>query len=306
MRALWGFLVRVGGPVGAIVIVIAGAAAVVALALGVAKLATEATSRVGSGSGANACENSSGARAHPVHGSFPSKTVVLTPAIKDIKWAFDASRGAVAVPIVIGASPPLTGLAPAEIEVLPSSLVRADNHARFPKVPSFSEPQISGNGEQITFELCLDPTSVQAGSYAGSVFVDVGRANVAGTTIAVHVTARSPGWFALGFVFMLVAIAVVLTLKGVADYRRSIEGTSTTFNLGNALGYIWSPQDLRVVTSLVGIGAAIFVGLRIYNTDHTWGDDAYQDSVALVAAAIAAVGAQGIFDGLLGALKGGT
>jgi len=161
-------------------------------------------------------------------------------------------------------------------------------------------PTITGDGSTIFFDLCLDSHNVQAGKYTGFVKVGGRAATVAPTTISVVATARSFYWFIPGAFAMLAAVLIVLTLKGVADYQRELKGSGQEFNPRTALTYIWQWKEGRLITSLVGVGTATFVGFGIYNTDTTWGDDSYQDSVALVSAAIAAVGAQGILDGLRG------
>lgn len=307
-EATWQALCRIGGPVGASIFILGGLLVVVALVVGTVELGRYAASALDRNGSAAECQTE-GAVGSRARGALPMAKVVLTPKSQEVTWAFDASRGRVPVPIVITASPPLTGLPPAGIEVITTPLLRADNHEQLPNKAT-SSTRISRNGERLFIEICVDPRGATAGRYAGSVFVGTGRPNVAGTSVDLVVTTRSPGYFGLGMFFMLVAIVVVLTLKGIADYRRAIAGTQTDgqpteFRWRQAAFYIWSRDELRFISSLIGVGTAIFVGFRIYNTDRVWGDDAYQDSVALIAAAIAAVGAQGIFDGFLGAAKGG-
>jgi hypothetical protein len=136
--------------------------------------------------------------------------------------------------------------------------------------------------------------------YTGFVKVGGEGATMVPTSITVVATARSFYWFVPGAFAMLAAVLIVLTLKGVADYQREIKGTREPFDRGKALTYIWQWDEGRLITSLIGVATATFVGFGIYNRDTTWGDDTYQDSVALITAAITAVGAQSILDGLRG------
>jgi len=306
-RSAWRSLCKVGGPVGGAVIILLGLILSFALILGAVDVVERVKSAVDSTPATSRCDETR-PRVSRAQGKVPTARVVLRPTLQEVTWAFDASRSAVGVPIVITATPPLTGVSATAIEILPSPLLRTDNHQRFPNDLTHTAPTISRNGEQISFEICLDPNGITAGRYAGSLFVSAGPPNAIGTTVHLVVTARSPGWFGLGLLAMLAAIAVALTLKGVSDYTRSIEGTKkngadTPFVPLEALTYIWRWGELRLISSAAGVLTALFVGFRVYNADRIWGDDAYQDSVALVAAAIAAVGAQGIFDGFLGARR---
>lgn len=290
---------------GAVVLVLLGLAVVGVMILGAVDLGQKGKSALTSSSASPArCDppRNPGSRAR---GRIPEGKIVLTPVSKEITWAFDGDRNRIALPVVITASPRLTGVNPAAIQVETQSLLRTDNHRLFPNGVAFSQPRISRNGERITFEVCLDAEHATAGKYVGTVFVSGGPVNVAGTTFDLVVTTRSPTWFGLGLVLMFGAIVVVLTLKGVSDYQRSIDGTTKSFEWRAAFTYIWQWDGGRLVSSIVGLGTALIVGLRVYNTDRVWGDDAYQDSVALIVAAITAVGAQGVFDGFIGTAKGG-
>jgi hypothetical protein len=233
-------------------------------------------------------------------GTAPAQPAVLTPESQVITFKFDADRRMLRLPVAISADPALTGVDPSELYVSTRQLEREDHHRTFPSRLTHTTPSITGDGSTILFDLCLDSSGVEAGKYTGFVKVGGRSATVAPTTISVVATARSFYWFVPGAFAMLVAVLIVLTLKGVADYQRELKDSGNEFNRRKALTYIWQWEEGRLITSLVGVVIAVSVGFGIYNTDTTWGDDTYQDSVALVTAAITAVGAQSILDGLRG------
>jgi hypothetical protein len=222
-----------------------------------------------------------------------------TPASKKLTFRFDADRGEATRDVTIKATPPLTGTRAGEIEITASPLVREDQHATFRR-PKFTMPRISRDGERITFTVCADPSGIQAGSYSGSLFVD-GPANVTGASIDISATARSLEFFLGGLVLALLAAAAGLTLKGVADYRKELDGTNKRFKWPKALSYVWTLQELRLIFSLAGIVIAGIAAATVYNKNLTWGADWFVDGLALASAAIAAVGTQGVLDGLRGA-----
>ena len=302
MRTLWNFLQsKVAPGLGLVVIVVALVLLVFAVFLGILRMGravvSELDDRDGSSAASQCVETEPGA---VTPGTTPSRTVALTPESQSITFKFDAERGLLRLPVAITADPPLTGIDPSELYVSTRQLEREDHHTTFPNQLTHTTPTITGDGSTIFFDLCLDSHNVQAGKYTGFVKVGGRAATVTPTTISVVATARSFYWFIPGAFAMLAAVLIVLTLKGVADYQRELKGSGQEFNPRTALTYIWQWKEGRLITSLVGVGTATFVGFGIYNTDTTWGDDSYQDSVALVSAAIAAVGAQGILDGLRG------
>lgn len=302
MRTLWTFLhLKVAPLLGLVVILVVLVLLVFSLFVGILRMGravvSELEDRDGSPAASQCVETKPGA-IRP--GPTPAKPVALTPESQSITFKFDAHRGLLRLPVAITADPSLTGIDPSELYVSTRQLEREDHHTTFPNQLTHTTPTITGDGSTILFDLCLDSHGVQAGKYTGFVKVGGRAATVAPTTISVVATARSFYWFIPGAFAMLAAVLIVLTLKGVADYQRELKGSSQKFEPRTALTYIWQWKEGRLITSLVGVGTATFVGFGIYNTDTTWGDDSYQDSVALVSAAIAAVGAQGILDGLRG------
>lgn len=226
--------------------------------------------------------------------------VVLRADPQQLTWTFDANRGMIALPVVVEATPPLTGSAASDIQITPAATLMRDDRSRvFPRKATHTSPKISRHGERITFSICIDPAGAHPGRYTAAFFVD-GAENVSGTTLEISVTTRSKEWFITGSLVALLAVIGVLTMKGVSDYRKELSGTGRKFRWREAVWYIWNPAEGRLLTSLVGVVTAALVAFGLYNSDRTWGDDWYTDIVALVGAAFTAVGAQGVLDGIRG------
>src|SRR5262249_49709773 len=181
-----------------------------------------------------------------------------------------------------------------------SRVVRTDNHTAFKKPLAFSRPQITAGGKRVLFTVCADPDGIEAGTYSGVIGVDA-PGNVTGTSLLVSVTARSQYWFGIGLWVVFVVIVAGLTLKSIADYQRALRGTSDkAFSWWRAVTYVWRGEDLRIVTTLIGIVTALISYSVLYNGDHTWGTDAWKSLLAAAQGAFAAVGAQGVLDGFRG------
>jgi hypothetical protein len=269
-------------------------------ALAVAPLATANDS--------NCALTSSGSHnpATPNTGGASKSALVPTPESQALKWEFDGDRNETYWDIVLQASPPLAGIDPAEIDVTPGRMAREDNHTAFRRPLTFTPPKISSNGKRVTFRICADPHGIEAGTYKATVNVD-GPGTITGVSLDVSVTARDAIWFVWSLAIVAVVVALGIELKSVADYQRAIRGTKTSagkatpFNWRDALLYIWRLQDLRFASTLVGIGSAFITVAVLYNKDHTWGEDVFKSVFAAAQAAIVAVGAQGVLDGLRGA-----
>jgi hypothetical protein len=249
------------------------------------------------------CPDSRAASTEPTPrslGTFPAEKVVLTPDRQELTWTFGANRESVSLPVLIHARPALTGTAPTSVDVSPTRvrLVRDDESQILPNAVTHTPPEISRNGDRITFEVCIDPEGVRPGKYSGKLFVD-GPREVTGATVSLVVTARSLSWLIVGVLAAVFAVAGVLTLKGIADYRRELRDAPppNDFKYRDGIKYMWSVRDGRVFTSLVGIGTAAFVAFQLYHRDKAFGDDWFTDIITLASAAIAAVGAQSVLDG---------
>jgi hypothetical protein len=238
-------------------------------------------------------------------GAVPEEKIVLTPDRQELTWTFGASREAISLPVLIHASPQLPS--DAQIDVSPARirLVRDDDSEVFPNTVTHTEPAISRNGDRITFDVCIDPEGVRPGKYAGKFFVD-GPPEVTAATISIAVTARSLSWLVVGILAALAAVCGVLTLKGVADYKKELKDAKPpkAFEWRSALKYIWRLEDGRVLSSLVGVGTAAFVAVKLYHGDAAFGDDWFTDVITLASAAIAAVGAQSVLDGFRALARG--
>jgi hypothetical protein len=237
--------------------------------------------------------------------AMPEPKIVLTPDRQELTWAFGASREAISLPVLIHASPRLPSEAQIAVSPARIRLLRDDDSEIFPNTVTHTEPAISRNGDRITFDVCIDPDGVRPGKYAGQLFVD-GPPEVTAATISIVVTARSLSWLVVGILAALAAVCGVLTLKGVADYKKELKDAKPpkAFEWRQALKYIWRLEDGRVLSSLVGVGTAAFVAVKLYHGDEAFGDDWFTDVITLASAAIAAVGAQSVLDGFRALARG--
>lgn len=241
-------------------------------------------------------------------GALPSKVpeatapTVLepTPDSKTLTWSFDGDRSQTYWDVVITATPPLVSADPRQIEITPSRIVRTDHHRAFKKPLTFTRPTIGAGGKKIRFQVCADPEGIEAGTYTGLIDVD-GVGNVTGTSLIVSVTSRSMLWFGIGLWVVFGVILAGLTLKSVGDYQRALRGmTDEKFHWWRAITYIWRTEDLRIVSTLIGITTALISFAVLYNGDHTWGTDVWKSILAAAQGAFAAVGAQAVVDGFRG------
>ena len=99
-QAIWRALCRIGGPLGAAVLLLGALLVVVALVVGAVELGRYAVSALDRNGSTAECR-AEGATGSPARGALPKAKVVLTPKSPEVTWAFDASRGEVPLPIVI-------------------------------------------------------------------------------------------------------------------------------------------------------------------------------------------------------------
>jgi hypothetical protein len=227
---------------------------------------------------------------------------VLEPSAqsKMLNWSFDGNRSPTYWDVVLTATPALPTADPGQIDITPSRVVRTDNHEAFKKGLTFSRPTIKAGGKKILFRVCADPEGIQAGTYNGVIDVDA-AGDVTGTSLLVSVTARSQFWFGVGLWVVFGVILAGLTLKSIADYQRALRGTDDKkFVWWRAVTYVWRGEDLRILSTLIGIVTALISYSILYNGDHTWGTDAWKSLLAAAQGAFAAIGAQGVLDGFRG------
>jgi len=227
---------------------------------------------------------------------------VLEPSAesKTLGWSFDGNRSETYWNVLITATPALRVIDARRIEITPSRVVRTDNHEALTKPLTFSPPVLKAGGKKILFKVCANPDGIQAGTYNGTIDVDA-PGDVTGTSLLVSVTARSQFWFGIGLWVVFGVILAGLTLKSIADYQRALRGTNDKeFDWWRAVTYVWRSEDLRIVSTLIGIVTALIAYSILYNGDHTWGTDAWKSLLAAAQGAFAAVGAQGVLDGFRG------
>jgi hypothetical protein len=239
-------------------------------------------------------------RSGPVSKATTHTVLTASDDSKTLTWSFDGDRNPTYWDVVITASPALESTDPRQIVITPSRIVRTDDHEAFKKPLTATAPTIRAGGKKVLFRVCADPEGLQAGTYTGLIDVD-GAGDVTGTSLVVSVTARSGFWFGIGLWVVFGVIVVGLTFKSIADYQRALRGMENkTFSWWRAVTYIWRSEDLRILSTLIGIGTALISYAVLYNGDHTWGTDVWKSILAAAQGAFAAVGAQGVIDGFRG------
>jgi hypothetical protein len=240
-----------------------------------------------------------------------SPPVALTPAddSKLLSWKFGTRRNETSWDVTIDAAPGLAGVDPAEIGIRAARLTRSDSSERLAK-PTFTAPVITPNHKHITFTVCENARGGAPGSYTGSLIVE-GPDGVADASVPLAVTLKATGGtFGLIEIIVLVTAILAMTLKGVADYKKSkFEGDNVptpapSWSWKDALTYNWSNPS-GVVTSAIALLLAVGGAYLLYHKTETWGADLTPDLLAVLQSALVAVGVQGGLSGLGSAFKQG-
>jgi hypothetical protein len=178
-----------------------------------------------------------------------------------------------------------------------------DETVNFPE-PSVSPIKATGNRKRLRFLVCLRPPhNLPAGKYTGVITLD-GPVDVDSSTATITANAKDQDQFIGGLAFTLLAAALVLFYKGVADRRAAaiaaVVGSSDEESKtkaaqwrGAVTGTLEDPS--WIAPTIFTLGAATGALLAVYNNDPTWGAGATNGIPALIAAGLAAVGAKAIF-----------
>jgi hypothetical protein len=159
--------------------------------------------------------------------------------------------------------------------------------------PTFSEPRISPDRQAITFDACLDPGSIPAGKYVGSITLS-GPPGVSAASVALTVNAKTATWFYAGAGLALVAAFILLVVKDAAAYRsKTTPVPSWGHSFAHPLG-----DPIWWVTTVFALGAAFGTLWAVYANNPAWGSGEFSDVSALIGAAFAAVGGHTIISTL--------
>ena len=127
-------------------------------------------------------------------------------------------RGTGTTDITVSASPALPpGVTPEEITLdIPKRFARSGPglpSAYLPN-PTFSLPRILEHGTLVAFTLCVNASSISAGSYVGQVIVG-GPAGVQPATVAVSLNAKDEVEFLVGLFLAAVVALWLLLMRGL-------------------------------------------------------------------------------------------
>jgi hypothetical protein len=166
--------------------------------------------------------------------------------------------------------------------------------------PTFSNPDISEDREEINFTVCFEDDSVAAGTYTGQVQVG-GPRGVSDAAVTFTVNKKNEKWFCLGFAIALLITAVVFILRAVLAERDKHPRTGW---LKLSLKAI---SDWRLVLALfVGLGAAGYAMWEIWDKDPAWGADPAASAFALIGTALSATGIAAFASSVLKKAEGGS
>jgi hypothetical protein len=159
--------------------------------------------------------------------------------------------------------------------------------------PTFSQPRISQDRQSITFNACVDPGSIPAGKYVGSITLS-GPPGLSAASVAVTVNAKTATWFYVGAGISLLAALLLLVVKDAAAYRGKTNPTPDW-----AHSFLHPLADpIWWVTTVVALATAFGTLWAVYANNPAWGSGEFSDVSALIGAAFAAVGGHTIISTL--------
>jgi heme exporter protein D len=175
--------------------------------------------------------------------------------------------------------------------------------------PSFSRPEVSGNGKRVTFTMCVDaPNDLPAGKYTTSVLLE-GPPSVEPAVMTVTLNARDGGkFFWLSVATALIAGFVLLYKSAgerrnllIAEAKKLPDATQREAALAKAQKWrcrLWEcMKDLGWwVPTLAAVGGAFTALYAAYSANPAWGEGGVVASaIALIGTGLAAVGAKTVF-----------
>jgi hypothetical protein len=174
--------------------------------------------------------------------------------------------------------------------------------------PTFSKPELSGNGKRVTFTMCVDaPNDLPAGKYTSSVLLE-GPPSVEPAVMTVTINAKDGGIFLWISVGTALLAAFVLLYKSAGEKRtlriadaQKVPENQREAALAKAKGWRdplreclsdlgwWVPTIAAVVSAFAVLYAA-------YAANPAWGEGGIVPSaIALIGTGLAAVGAKTVF-----------
>ena len=203
------------------------------------------------------------------------------------------------------AEPKLPEGAEKQLSMVADVMTRTGNESAdtvtFPD-PRFTPIAVSGNGKRLVFGVCLSPPEdLPAGKYTGLITTD-GPDGIEGATVSLTANAKNgKGFLAAAAAAMLIALLFLL-YKGVADTReRRMEAAKNEADPAKKAAaadwkQAWREQRKDIgwyASILIAIGGSAVALVALWDNDPAWGDEGFPGAlIALVAAALAAVGAK--------------
>jgi hypothetical protein len=159
--------------------------------------------------------------------------------------------------------------------------------------PTFTGPKIMPDRKSIKFDVCLTPSSIPPGKYAGLVTL-TGPPGLTGASLSLTANSkRTFQWYWLARVFIALGLAfLLLVLKDAAAYKKA--------KIPDKTWWSWEPwthplrDPLWLATTAVAIGGAFGALYAVYVGDPAWGSRGFEDFAAMIGASFAAVGGHSI------------
>lgn len=174
--------------------------------------------------------------------------------------------------------------------------------------PTFSKPELSGNGKRVTFTMCVDaPNDLPAGKYTTTVLLE-GPPPAEPAVMTVTLNAKDGHGFILAAALTALLAFLVLLYKAAGERRTLLLAEAEKENedkranavkkarkwlpsIGNCLTDLgwWVPTVAAVVSAFAVLYAA-------YAANPAWGEGGIVTSaIALIGTGLAAVGAKTVF-----------
>jgi len=174
--------------------------------------------------------------------------------------------------------------------------------------PTFSRPEVSGNGKRVTFTMCVDaPNDLPAGKYTTTVLLE-GPHSTEPAVMTVTLNAKDGHGFILAAAATALLSFLILLYKSAGEKRTMLLAEAEKAPAKRRKDAMeearrwWPPiwsclKDLGWwVPTVAAVGSAFAVLYAAYAANPAWGEGGIVTSaIALIGTGLAAVGAKAVF-----------